>query len=150
MHSSDWYRTITEGVANITLPASTGPRPFDGLNLWPAIIGNLTSPRTEVIHQVVNNYTAAAELVVPAVIRVGRFKLILGGDPGDSRVHRWPAPAAEAVPFGRSNGTRDGYASIEKDRQHCRSMLVLFANPGTLRRFSDMHSINFCGQLARL
>jgi len=118
-HSSDWYLTIAEGIANISVGDSTGPRPFDGHDLWRAIVRNETSPRTEVIHQVKNNYTLMANLPPLQVIRMGRFKLILG-DPGDSRVHRWPAPAAVPVPFGRSNGTRDGYL-FEDNRLHCRS-----------------------------
>lgn len=52
------------GVAGVTVPATTGPRPLDGKNLWPALTatarGNITkkSPRTEVLHHVVNNYTS--------------------------------------------------------------------------------------------
>ena len=33
--SADWYRTITEGIAGGELPANTGFRAPDALNLWP-------------------------------------------------------------------------------------------------------------------
>lgn len=111
-HSSDWYRTIIEGVAGLVL-GSTGPRNIDGVNLWPALTGkNLTSPRTEVIHQVVNNFTAG-HTTFPAVIRMGRYKLLLGhADPGDSQFRQWPPPVPAPVIFGRTNGTRDGTCSL--------------------------------------
>ena len=123
-HSSDWYLTIAEGIAGVAVPATTGPRPLDGTNLWPALTatagGNTTSPRTEVIHQVVNNYTnnpadKQAYTPFPAVIRVGNYKLFLGkGDPGDATVRRWPPPVAVQIPFGKTNGTRDGYVVRRK------------------------------------
>ena len=54
----DWYVTVIEGLAGGTIPAlPSGVRPTDGHNLWPALLGqNLTSPRTEVIHAVHNQY----------------------------------------------------------------------------------------------
>ena len=51
-HSSDWYKTLVEGVAGLTIPENTGPRAPDGFNLWGAICNNHTSPREEVVHQV--------------------------------------------------------------------------------------------------
>ena len=99
-HSSDLYATIAEGVAGLTVPAHTGPRPLDGFNLLPAILGNHSSPRTEIIHQVVNNYTAQRTAASdPAVIRSGNYKLILG-EPGDATIRRWPSPSTTAVVFG--------------------------------------------------
>ena len=77
-HSSDWYPTLL-AVAGGALPVNTGPRPPDGVNLWPALVSGGPSPRTEVIHQVVNNLTLAQGLTDPATIRVGRFKLFLNG-----------------------------------------------------------------------
>ena len=53
-HSSDWYVTITEGIAGGKVPANTGPRAPDGFNLWPAILADSPGPRTEVVHQVEN------------------------------------------------------------------------------------------------
>ena len=99
-HSSDWYLTFAEGVAggNAALPsnviADTGPRAPDGFNLWPALCSGGKSPRTEVIHQVSNEYTAAQGLTDahdPPTIQVGKFKLTLG-DPGNAEdmVVPWP------------------------------------------------------------
>ena len=52
-HSSDWYVTFVEGLAGGNA-SSSGPRPSDGHNLWPALMSGGASPRTEVIHQVSN------------------------------------------------------------------------------------------------
>ena len=62
-HSADWYRTLVEGVAGAAPFGrnGTGPVPDDSVNLWPAIVEEVSvsgralgaaSPRTEVIHQV--------------------------------------------------------------------------------------------------
>ena len=91
-HASDWLPTWVIGVAGQNPSVATGPRPLDGHNLWDAWTGpNATSPRTEIIHQVVNKYTDAdchnGSLGLPPMcavapfantIRVGRFKLIQG------------------------------------------------------------------------
>ena len=36
----------------------TGPTPMDGVSLWDAILSNGSSPRTEVVHQILNQYNA--------------------------------------------------------------------------------------------
>ena len=36
----------------------TGPTPMDGVSLWDAIRSNGSSPRTEVVHQILNQYNA--------------------------------------------------------------------------------------------
>eukprot|EP00660_Eupelagonema_oceanica_P011203 gene11203-23910_t len=36
--SADWYKTIVEGIAGGSVPATTGTRPPDALDLWPAIL----------------------------------------------------------------------------------------------------------------
>lgn len=112
-HSSDWYVTLVEGVAGGALPSSTGPRAPDGHNLWPALLANATSPRTEVIHGVNGSQ------VVPPVnktqcsscsslaARFGDYKIILGVDGGPG-VQAWPTPGASEVPFGRSGGKVEG------------------------------------------
>lgn len=55
--SADWYATITVGIAGGTLPDDTGYRPPDALNLWPAIMDGSAGPRTEVVHQVENQWS---------------------------------------------------------------------------------------------
>ena len=69
--AQDWYVTCIEGIAGGTIPAlPSGVRPTDGHNLWPALLGeNLTSPRTEVIHAVHNQYE-----VVPGSLASSRIK----------------------------------------------------------------------------
>ena len=87
-HASDWLPTFG-AIAGLDVQAlATGPRPLDGHNLWPAWTStNHTSPRTEVIHQVVSKYNGVncTALGLPRVcstapfgntIRVGRFKLL--------------------------------------------------------------------------
>lgn len=78
-HSADWYVTIVEGLAGGTTE-NTGTRPPDSFNLWPALTGvNLTSPRTEVVHRVTNNYFNASLGDNPSeAIRVGEWKLLIG------------------------------------------------------------------------
>ena len=98
--SADWYRTITEGIAGGTVPDNTGYRPPDALNLWPAIMGGGASPRTEVVHQVENQYIC--DVTQPnggcvSSIRMGEMKLIIGG-PGDSRTVEKPALCIPAPP----------------------------------------------------
>lgn len=61
-HSSDWYLTVFVGMAGGALPSnqsSTGPRPPDGFNLWPALLSGGASPRNEVVHQVDNSHFSA-------------------------------------------------------------------------------------------
>ena len=72
-----WICVFIAVVASINhrlvVKLSVRPRPLDGFNLFPAVLGNLSSPRTEIIHQVVNNYTAKYTAAKdPAVIRSGR------------------------------------------------------------------------------
>lgn len=126
-HSSDWYVTFVEGVAGGQLPAHTGPRAVDGHNLWPALLTGGTSPRTEVVHQVVNNYTIAGGLEEPAVIRIGKYKLIAPSKEGagDFRIVPWPTPTPAPVPFGTlGNGSRNG---LPEDTDACRAPVL---NPG--------------------
>lgn len=100
-HSSDWYPTLVEGVAGGTIPATTGPRPPDGFNLWPALTSGGASPRTEVVHQVLNQYFNDSV----QVIRVGDYKLIIGPKVGDARVLQWPDNADHDVAWGNTGGS---------------------------------------------
>ena len=105
--SADWYHTLVEGFASSTVPADTGPRPPDGFNLWDAILAGEAGPRTEVVHQVHNQYNCDRSHTgtCSASIRIGEMKLIVG-DPGDSRTIAWPPLADSPVPFGHSGGVR--------------------------------------------
>ena len=105
-HSSDWYKVFVEGVAGGSIPANTGPRLPDGHNLLPAIFANEASPRSEVVHQVANQYFS--ENVTS--IRMGDFKLIITskGNVGDTRILKWPELSATATPFGESGGQKQG------------------------------------------
>lgn len=52
-HAADWYTTIAAlAMADAT---NTGPLPPDGVALFDAIINNASSPRTEVVIQIVSN-----------------------------------------------------------------------------------------------
>ena len=80
--SADWYKTITEGIAGGSVPANTGYRAPDALNLWPAIMGGGAGPRSEVVHQVNNQYSC--DVTQPgggcvSSMRMGEMKLIIGG-----------------------------------------------------------------------
>ena len=113
-HLTDWYVTITEGIAGMNVTASSsGPRPLDGHNLWPAIIGTVaTSPRTEVVHMPTSNqYNNASDCkkgpkghgCSPA-IRVGDLKLIIGW-PGSDYNWTYDDLLTEPVAFGARGGT---------------------------------------------
>eukprot|EP01045_Picozoa_sp_COSAG04_P030766 COSAG04_NODE_5459_length_1611_cov_10.940936_2_plen_181_part_00 len=65
--------------------------------------------------------TIAEGLKEPAVIRVGKYKLITPSGPGagDYRIVPWPAPAPAPVAFGTTgNGSRNGYP---EDTDACRA-----------------------------
>ena len=58
---ADWLPTIAAGIGNISLPDAVVrlPRPMDGRDLWAAITSGAPSPRSEIVHQVINTLTAA-------------------------------------------------------------------------------------------
>ena len=49
LHVADWYYTLVKGIAGLSVPPDTGPIPPDSFDMWPAILGGGTSPRTEVV-----------------------------------------------------------------------------------------------------
>jgi len=80
VHISDLYPTIIEGIAHINL----GPyrKRLDGINMWQYLIGNLPSPRTEML---INFDPMDADLSLATIpfrltgaLRVGDLKLIVG------------------------------------------------------------------------
>jgi hypothetical protein len=140
--SSDWLPTWVIGLAGEPASVALGPRPLDGFNLWSAWTGsNATSPRTEVIHQVVNRYTDAnchngtglpPVCFVPfgSTIRVGKFKLHLNSHPGPDFTVPWPTPADEPVEFGLSSG------GLEPGTDHMRA--------GGVRQNQTGHQTHTC------
>ena len=108
-HSSDWYVTLVEGVAGAPAgtTAHTGPRAPDGRNLWPALMGkNLTSPRVEVVHRVLNRFfnTSLGDGSGMAA-RFREMKIMVGVNcQGDQVWQKWPEPSPAPVPFGLSGG----------------------------------------------
>ena len=65
--------------------------------------GNGSSPRTEIIHQVKNQYFS--EQVV--ALQIGDMKFIqvdAGGSVGDDRVLSWPQPGNASVAYGQTGG----------------------------------------------
>lgn len=54
VHAADWYRTIAT-LAGVTTD-HTGPLPDDGVHIWPALVADSTSPRKEVVLQIVSDH----------------------------------------------------------------------------------------------
>ena len=98
------YATLVEGVAGGKIPSQTGPMPPDSVNIWDAVVtGKGPSPRTEVIHQVKNEYFSEKTVA----LQIGDLKFIkvdIGGSVGDDRVLSWPHPGDSPVPYGQTGG----------------------------------------------
>ena len=92
--SADWYATIPVGIAGGSLPSKTGFRAPDALDLWSSIMEGSAGPRTEVVHQVENQWSCDVTQSAggcTSSIRMAEMKLIIGG-PGDSRTLEVPQP----------------------------------------------------------
>lgn len=130
--ASDWLVTWVVGVAGQNPAVATGPRSLDGHSMWEAwTTANATSPRTEVIHQVVNkhcdanctfNGKSAPCSVAPFgnTIRLGDFKA-LSGSPGPTNVVPFPAPGAHSVAFGTNHAEGNNGSTVEAGTDHARA-----------------------------
>lgn len=76
-HGTDWYVSLlmVAGVSPDALATGTGPLPPDGLNIIPALLGNRSSPRHEIVHNIDEKSRNAMHV---GAIRVGAWKLIKG------------------------------------------------------------------------
>lgn len=76
MHITDWYLTITEGIAGLKLNITA----LDGFNMWDTITQDKTSSRNEILLQLnPPNYDDPRRAFIgQAAIRVGEWKLITG------------------------------------------------------------------------
>ena len=85
----DWYPTIVEGIANISLseamipkyPYQAPPRPLDGMNVWESLSTGVVSPRQEVLINLCPTTcfpSGACNIPGMGAIRVGQYKLIHG------------------------------------------------------------------------
>ena len=147
-HESDLLPTML-AAAGLQVPTNTGPTPMDGFSLWDAIQANSSSPRTAVVHQILNQFNLRDCLGADhdmencgAAVRVGRYKLLAGypgwsqwagdtpanpawlGDPDWQRYNKSEAPAQ---PRG------DGCKIVSGERCPCWRSLCLFdleADPG--------------------
>eukprot|EP01043_Picozoa_sp_COSAG02_P049807 COSAG02_NODE_5042_length_4700_cov_4.582790_4_plen_154_part_00 len=144
--------TLVEGIAGGTVDrANTGPREPDGFNIWPALISGGASPRTEVVHQVSNQYYDAlngtsfingsavssgnGDGCLSMAIRMDNWKLIVG-NPGDHRFVKWPDPDSVPHAFGSSGG-----GEREPGTEHCVSSTL------SRRRISSPPPVRVAGAL---
>ena len=76
MHITDWYPTIIEGIAGMTLD-TTG---LDGFNMWDTINDDTPSPRNEILLQLdpPRYDNELNPFIGQAAIRKGDWKLIIG------------------------------------------------------------------------
>ena len=79
MHITDWYRTIMEGIAGLSLSDDV-TKDLDGFNMWSTITQNQPSPRTEILHQLNPPYydNPKQPYIGQAALRSGDWKLITG------------------------------------------------------------------------
>ena len=80
MHITDWYRTIVEGIAGLSLSDNV-TKDLDGFNMWSTITQNQPSPRTEILHQLNPPYYGGRNQPPfggQAAFRSGDWKLITG------------------------------------------------------------------------
>lgn len=79
MHITDWYRTIVEGIAGLSL-GDNATKNLDSYNMWDAITQNEPSPRNEMLIQLNPPYYEKPRqpYIGQAALRSGDWKLIIG------------------------------------------------------------------------
>lgn len=79
MHITDWYRTLAEGIAGLTLDKDEVDH-LDGFNMWDTINTGSPSPRKEILIQLdpPSDKYPKGYYIGQAAIRVGAWKLITG------------------------------------------------------------------------
>ncbi|CAK8993557.1 unnamed protein product [Durusdinium trenchii] len=82
MHGADWLPTLVEGVADERIWAT---KPLDGMNVWPQLIGNRSSPRQELYYGLADSQVGHHG---PA-LREGPWKLIVGTGGGSGDHPHW-------------------------------------------------------------
>jgi hypothetical protein len=68
----DWYYTLASlaGVPPAAVLADSGPVAPDSIDVWPALISDAPSPRTELVYNINGNWSGA--------LRVGDYKVLKG------------------------------------------------------------------------
>ncbi|CAE7901531.1 ARSJ, partial [Symbiodinium necroappetens] len=78
-HASDWLPTIMEGLLEAEVK---GTKPLDGLNLWPALAQNASSPRSDIFYGIADHTVGFHG---PALRTADGWKLLLNGGGGSGR-----------------------------------------------------------------
>ncbi|CAE7567869.1 Arsb [Symbiodinium sp. CCMP2456] len=78
-HASDWLPTIMEGLLGAEVK---GTKPVDGLNLWPALAQNASSPRSDIFYGIADHTVGFHG---PALRTADGWKLLLNGGGGSGR-----------------------------------------------------------------
>eukprot|EP00439_Symbiodinium_sp_Y106_P057473 s4184_g8.t1 len=78
-HASDWLPTIMEGLLEAKVK---GTKPLDGLNLWPALAQNASSPRSDIFYGIADHTVGFHG---PALRTADGWKLLLNGGGGSGR-----------------------------------------------------------------
>lgn len=86
VHVTDWMPTLLRRAGWSRQAECNTAKPLDGVDVWPAIVENVTSPRTEVIHYYDPEEGGTRSL------RSGRYKLVVNAS--DNRGDQWTSPPA--------------------------------------------------------
>eukprot|EP00039_Didymoeca_costata_P025533 m.13731 g.13731 ORF g.13731 m.13731 type:complete len:547 (+) comp4913_c0_seq1:133-1773(+) len=140
---------------------NSGPYPVDGVSFWEALIGNTSSDRNEIVHQVIhepyNNATCTAANVNPqtshvtncaAAIRIGPFKLMLGYPGWPDKMFPLPMYLNQSVhedPINRNNASE-----IQNLRCHDGCLFNVEEDPSEINDIKDQFPEIVANLTARL